>query len=61
MNYQEIKLELRKASNMLAAGDVAGADKTIRAMVGKGLMLADIDANLTQDEIRTLREFSENK
>ena len=57
MTYAEIKANLATARRLLDAGDIAGADRTIRAMVGKGLTRADLDANLTPNDLRLLREY----
>lgn len=58
MTYDEIKKNLRQASRLIHEGNVAKADRLIRSMAGKGLSKADLDANLTQNEIKILREFS---
>ena len=58
MDYQAIKLELAAARQLLDAGDVAAADKKIRAMAGKGLTRADLDANLTAAQIKMLRDHA---
>jgi hypothetical protein len=56
MTYDEIKRELRRASGQLTAGDVAGARKTIEAMLGKGLSRADIANHFTSAELARLRK-----
>ena len=55
MNYQKIKLNLSEAGRRVDAGDLHAADLIIRSMVGKGMTRADMDANLTKEQMRKLR------
>jgi len=58
VNYAQIKAEIRSAADLLDAGDVAGADAKIRALLGRGLTRADLDANLTAKQLATLRQHA---
>jgi hypothetical protein len=55
--YESIKAALAEAGRMVDAGDVAGADDVIRSMLGKGLTGADLDANLTSEQVGKLRAY----
>jgi hypothetical protein len=61
MNYQKIKLNLSEAGRRVDAGDLHAADLIIRSMVGQGMTRADMDVNLTSEQIRKLREFAKSK
>lgn len=61
MNYQEIKLQLAHARTLLERGEVGEANTVIQAMVGKGLTGADLDACLTSEHIRVLREYTKKQ
>lgn len=56
MTYDQIKKELAAAGRLVDRGKVAEADRKIRAMVGKGLTRADLDANLTSAQMAALRK-----
>lgn len=58
MTYDETKRELRKVESQAQAGDVAGADAAIRAMAGRGITRADMDANLSSSTMRKLRNYA---
>lgn len=59
MTYDEIKRKIREAGRLVDAGQVAEADALLRSMVGKGLRLADLDANLSAAQVKQLREHSQ--
>lgn len=58
MTYDEISWHLANARAFLDAGDVPEADRIIRAMLGKGLTRADLDAGLTPRQLAELRAYS---
>jgi len=60
MLYDEIKRYLNQAGRLVDEGKVAEADEKIRAMVGYALTPSDISANLTQDQIKKLREYEKS-
>jgi hypothetical protein len=61
MHYAEIKKNLNEAGRLVDAGNISAADRKIRAMLGKGMSMADIAANLTSKQIAALRAHGKKK
>jgi hypothetical protein len=61
LTYDQIKKNLRAAGQLVDQGKIAEGDRKIRAMLGKGLTMADIAANLTSSQMAKLRAHGKKK
>ena len=61
MTYEEIKLNLAKAEQLVLAGKVLDADALVRSMLGKGLSPMDLSNNLSAKAMRALRSFARQR
>lgn len=61
MTYETIKVALRRAAALIESGDIEAADSCVQSVVGRGLTRADLDANLTPEQIGKLRAYARGR